>query len=266
MGVGPRPRLRLPGPGGADVWIVRLAPGDDDPAELTGTERDRRAAIVDLATRSQWGATRVQLRRLLGAYLDVPPAQVPLVQVCARCGGPHGQLSLAGPLRRGPMVAAHGHTGTVTGTPAPPIGLSVSHAGPLALLAVAGGPVGVDVELASDDPAGDRLAVAEQFTPAESAWVHGAGPADADTRLLQIWTGKEAYLKATGEGVRRPLDSLTVQGGDRPVLVASDAGDADRWALVDLTPDLRTEHPAAVGTAAVVRGTTLRVRRWPAGH
>ena len=46
------------------------------------------------------------------------------------------------------------------------------------------------------------------FAPEESSIVHAAPPDQARHLFFRFWTLKEAFIKATGEGLIRPLDSF----------------------------------------------------------
>ena len=58
--------------------------------------------------------------------------------------------------------------------------------------------------------------------------------------FFNCWTRKEAYLKATGLGLSRPLNEIIVSlvPGEmaRLVSVAGDQKEPSRWSLIDLTP------------------------------
>jgi 4'-phosphopantetheinyl transferase len=83
---------------------------------------------------------------------------------------------------------------------------SISHSRGWAACAIAHTDVGVDVESIHD---GAVLDVVDRFAPAEVELLRSQ-PRDQLTRLFtRLWTLKEAFLKATGEGLRRPLDSLS---------------------------------------------------------
>lgn len=79
---------------------------------------------------------------------------------------------------------------------------SLSHSGPWIVCAVAGHPVGVDVELPRY---GYDAVVRRFFSPEEAAQIQN------ETDFLRIWTAKEAFLKALGLGLTLPLDSFQVE-------------------------------------------------------
>lgn len=133
-----------PGPGTIEVeWTVRahlpvrlpwLAP-----EELARMQRQ------PPALGRAWAAARCWVRARLAHRLDADPAALRLRE------GPSRRPTLAGTLQ-----------------PAPGADFNVSHTDAVVVLAVSGGPVGVDVEVAPADP--DLLALAEVVaSPAELA-------------------------------------------------------------------------------------------------
>ncbi len=91
-----------------------------------------------------------------------------------------------------------------------PLHFNLSHSGDFAACAVAQRPIGIDIEAVRQV----SPSLAERIcTAGEREWVYAGGGFDS-TRLLQVWTGKEAYLKYLGCGLRRdPKDIDVVSGG-----------------------------------------------------
>ena len=79
----------------------------------------------------------------------------------------------------------------------PRLFLSLAHGGGMAVLAVGERPVGCDVEKFSRV----RETVLRRFLKEERAFVGGAGVGAREGAFYRIWTGKESYLKRTGEGL-----------------------------------------------------------------
>jgi 4'-phosphopantetheinyl transferase len=150
------------------------ARADDDAAVLDPAESARAARFVRDEDRARFLRRRVAARHLLARELGCPPAEL-------RFGhGPHGK----------PCVRA----------PRTDLQLSASASGPLALLALARRPVGVDVEHVR--PGLASLGAAAFFlTPAELArWA--ALPAEPQVEaFFAAWTHKEAVAKARGLGL-----------------------------------------------------------------
>jgi 4'-phosphopantetheinyl transferase len=116
---------------------------------------------------------------------------------------------------------------------------SVAHSGGAAVIGVTRRrPVGVDVECVR--PVASLAALVRTCFAAEEqsefwrlpGWIRGRA-------LYAGWTRKEAFVKATGEGLSRPLSSfaMTVAPDVAPRLlrVDDDWGIGKRWKLVDLT-------------------------------
>jgi 4'-phosphopantetheinyl transferase len=144
-------------------------------ASLAPAEHQRFDALRQLADRERFLRGRAALRLLLGAWLALPPAAVPLEV------GPHGKPHCPG---------------------GPPF--NVSHSGDLILLALhTSRPVGVDVEQARPDL--DWRPIARRVLPGVEAEVlerlaAGGESAAADGFLL-AWCRLEAGLKARGLGL-----------------------------------------------------------------
>lgn len=132
----------------------------------------------------------------------------------------------------------------------PPTGLhfSLSHSQGLGAVAFSDrNPLGVDIE--EERPATDGLA-ARYFAPEEARAI-AAAPADRVlSTFFRCWTCKEAVLKATGEGIRRGLDSFTLDlAPGRPPTIKTMDGSSDlarQWQLATFMP-----APAVHGAVAV---------------
>ncbi|MFF4254909.1 4'-phosphopantetheinyl transferase family protein [Streptomyces sp. NPDC001663] len=187
---------------------------------------------------------RTLVRVLLGELLGTEPQSVPLGRApCPDCGD----------LEHGPPALL---------TPGTPPRISLSHTAGHGILAVAGFPVGVDLEerraLDLDTVGGKAL------TPRERAVFTAAGPGDRGALFFRCWTRKEAVLKAVGTGIVGPLDELDVRP-EQPGHAHVTAGVPGRerpWLIRDLA------LPAPlVGAVAVPRehGAGL-VRIWEMPH
>jgi len=69
---------------------------------------------------------------------------------------------------------------------------NLSHSEGIAVLAVASTPVGCDVERVRKTP----QKVLNGLSESEREWINGD-----DRAFFRLWTGKESYLKFTGEGI-----------------------------------------------------------------
>ncbi|MFJ2200867.1 4'-phosphopantetheinyl transferase family protein [Streptomyces violaceusniger] len=167
-------------------------------------ERERAAKFLRAEDRERYTAAHLGLRELLGAYLGMPPADVPFTrETCPGCGGPHGRPAVSGT----------------------PLHFNMSHAGDLVLFAFAGSPVGVDVEKLQPASVVDQ--VAESLHPKERAELDALAPADRPAAFARCWTRKEAYLKGLGTGLSRDPAVNYVGTGLAPVPVGP-------WAMTDI--------------------------------
>jgi 4'-phosphopantetheinyl transferase len=198
--------------------LGRLDLGMLDRSEQARAQRYR---LADDRDRCLLGAAL--LRTVAGQHLGVRPADVSVDRTCPRCESQHGRPVLAG-----------------TGLHA-----SVSHSGDVVAVAITrAGPVGVDVEA---ERAIDFSAVTDSVcTPAERACVGGPGD------FYAYWTRKEAVLKATGDGLLRPMTELSITPPrSAPVLLALGSDSAPACQMADI--------PAGDGYRAAVAVLTA----WP---
>lgn len=233
-------------PGGAwpeeatvDLWVAPLDLPTDDldrlAASLGAGERRRAARYRSPADARRFTAARGWLRHVLGAVLGVDPAAVPVSE-----GAGKPRLPAGGPR------------------------FNVSHSGELVVVAVAPFEVGADVEHAR---AGRRWAdvVALACAPEEVAALAARAGGEREDGFLALWTAKEAYLKATGEGlavdprrvvVGRPApgraSAVTVDGAPtgwsvRPVVPAG--GYVGAVAAEGVDWDVRLRPAAELGRA-----------------
>jgi 4'-phosphopantetheinyl transferase len=164
------------------------------------------------------------LRQVLSRHVGIAPEELEFqLEACPNCGGPHGRPALAGADRS--------------------VQFSLSHSGDLVLVAVAGVPIGVDVEELSEEQVAADLST--RLHPAEQREITAADqPRLAFTR---VWTRKEAYLKGIGIGLSRGLRADYLGGTGLAALPAGWSvldvpvpdGYAAAVAVLDGAPDLR---------------------------
>jgi 4'-phosphopantetheinyl transferase len=194
---------------------------------LTADECQRAERYVFAKDRTHFVVARGLLRMLLGRYLGQDPPQLRFIY------GPHGKPALATDLDGGTLR------------------FNVSHSHGLALYAITRGrTVGVDVERIRPEVAQERIA--ERFFSPREVTLLRALPAPLQAAaFFACWTRKEAYIKATGEGLALPLDQFDVSllPGEPAALLrtAWDPQEATRWALQDLAP--APDYRAAVAVA-----------------
>jgi 4'-phosphopantetheinyl transferase len=179
------------GPDEVHVWTGWLdgATPQSDLLEglLSAEERARAQRLREPQVRRRFVARRALRRRILARYVGCAPER----------------LELRSDPRGRPYLGVGGDT------PA----FSTSHSAGLAVVAVSRvAALGVDVERVSG--AVDPLEIAERFFSArEVAELRAARPSDRRERFFALWTAKEAYAKAVGEGLRLPLDRIEVAFG-----------------------------------------------------
>jgi len=177
-----RPGPVLPAPPAVDLWwfdaraeIVR--PGDA--AVMDAGERRRARTLLSALARHRFEVAHVMLRRVLAGYLAAAPGALLLGRErCPRCGRP------------GRPVLRPGHAAAPW--------FSLAHSGDLVLIAVAGRPVGADLER---DPAGCVCPVNEVLHPADAATLAPLAEPDRHRAIIGCWVRAEAVLKCTGEGI-----------------------------------------------------------------
>jgi 4'-phosphopantetheinyl transferase len=100
----------------------------------------------------------------------------------------------------------------------PNIHFNLSHAGKVAVLAVADIPIGIDVEWIKAKQ--DCLALARRFFhPHEADYLEKLSPNKLLNSFFGIWVAKEAFVKTSGAGVSFGLDKFCIQLTDaRPVV------------------------------------------------
>jgi 4'-phosphopantetheinyl transferase len=224
-----------PDPAEVDVWVLRLDASAsvswDLEKALSAEERARAERFVFPADRHRYVAAHALLREILAGYAGRFPSQMRFEH------GPGGKPRL--------VHAEH-------------LRFNLSHSGNVGMVAVTfAREVGIDVEALRPIPDLDVLAT-KCFSAAERAQFASIPEPSRLEAFLEGWTRKEAFLKALGEGLLRPLDSfdVTLRPGDPPRILwaADDPGMAARYSLRSLRP-----APGFVGALAV-EGREPRVR------
>lgn len=171
-----RPRMRE-----VHVWRSDLDRIEARPELLSPEETARAGRFRFEQDRRRWMAARAWLRLTLGRYLDAAPDTLRFEL------GPWGKPGLRNcPLR-----------------------FNVTHSGGAALLAVAWQQeVGIDLEQGNRDFCVEEAASA--LSAPEQVWLSGHAPEQRGLAFLTLWTAKEAYVKATGQGLTFPTTGLTL--------------------------------------------------------
>ncbi len=195
-------------------------------------ELDQRDAVVDLLTVSvpegerdaarRRVVARAALRHVLAHELGTRPGYVRLSRECQHCGH-----------------ATHGKPWVVD---APELSFSLSHSGRWAVVAVARDAlVGADLEVIRARRRLEQLAE-RVLSESELAQWRATPPAARFVLFVELWTAKEAFLKATGRGIDGPLRAVNA--------------DSDGWKMLPLHSSEWVAH------VAVDRDAELRVAEW----
>jgi 4'-phosphopantetheinyl transferase len=204
---------------GVDLWLCNqdeLAAQVDAYTPLLSAEELTRADRFHFERdRNHFIVGRAVLRLLLAQYVALSPEQIAL-----------GYRDRGKPYL---LQQPPGHD----------LRFNLAHAAGIAIYAVTRGrEVGVDIEQIRSLP--DAAAIARHFfAPAEiAAFRTVLGTEHEAQAFFNAWTRKEAFLKALGDGLARPLDSFEVSllPGDPARLLRIDDHPADGWQLYTLDP------------------------------
>lgn len=137
---------------------------------------------------------------------------------------------------------------------APCIDFNISHSKRYVVMAVglASHCVGVDIEEVMADPTHISI-VTQFFSVSEQAQFHQLSSTQQTDRFFELWTAKEAYIKARGMGISIPLPTFSVSicrsdDAENPLQVrlsSTPSNDApDRWKF--MVSDILLGHKLAV--------------------
>lgn len=204
--------------GEVHVWHVDLALGgrglkNGFPTIFSAGERLRLTRIEQPENRLSYRIAHSTLRHLLAAYLDIKAHSIRFVT------GPHGKPML--PLamnRRG-------------------LSFNLSHSGQRIAIAICRhAAVGVDVERIRSGVRARSLAE-RFFAPEEQQLLSHCDPLSYKLAFFQLWSLKEAYVKALGAGLSHHLGRFALDWrGTRPSVVRCDLGKARSWTLCRFPP------------------------------
>jgi 4'-phosphopantetheinyl transferase len=199
----PPPRLTVDR-GEVHLWRWRLDRALPAITGLSSDEQLRADRFRFDRDRQSFIAARSGMRRILGRYLDQDAAAIEFAY------GAHGKPFLA-----------HGT-----------IAFNLSHSGDWALLAVAvDRAVGVDIERIKPVAELEKL-TARFFAPGEHQRIMVLDQADRLNAFFRTWTCKEAYLKATGDGLGQLKSLEVVVQPQLPARLLRPIG----WDLLELVP------------------------------
>lgn len=181
---------------------------------LSPDERAKCEKFVFARDRRDYALAHALLRSALARYVDVPPRALQF------------------------RVAPRGKPFLVSDHTASPVSFNISHTHGLVACAIAGRPeVGIDVESVSPVP--DYGVVTEVFSVGEIAELRRlVSPLEQARRFYQLWTLKEAFVKATGDGLYSDVRQIVfeIAHANRIVLRTAPQADAGSWKFAMFAP------------------------------
>lgn len=215
--------------GEVHLWHVQLDQSGDQVRELArilaADEHQRAKQYGRAQQRFQYIIARGALRSILARYLHVDPTVITFQYTA------HGKPSLANESQRD-------------------LHFNVAHSHTRALIAVARSEIGVDLEYMRVIADRDRLAAAS-CTPRERVLLQQCPVHEQQRLFFDIWTRKEAIVKACGYGLNVPLDQIETGVMLRSSTVVTKVG---VWSLCSLAVE------AGYAAAIAVQGPLHLVR------
>ena len=208
------PRTREHLAGHIVVWMARISQAQDSLPDLQPCldprDRERVARFRFSEDRARFTLGRGLLRKCVGEYLHQQPETIVLAYTN----------------RNRPVLAQDDS-----------IQFSISHTHDLVAVALtADARIGIDLEHIHPTP--DLPELAERILSAQDLKTFQSLPRDeALTAFFRVWTRKEAYLKARGEGITEGLQEISVSLGPEEISSVADTRDesaATTWRLLSL--------------------------------
>jgi 4'-phosphopantetheinyl transferase len=205
---------------------------------LSTSERERSSRLWNPRDRRDYVAAHALVRMALSAHVPIPPERLTI------SADSHGKPFLVAP----------------AGVSAP--SFSLAHSRNLVACVVApAGAVGIDVEPV--DNGADVAHMAERFFSAEETEALQSRPPGARSSLFcELWTLKEALLKAVGTGLSSGLDGISFRVVDHHVSLTARAPQfaEARWSFVVM--DLEGTHKLALAIDEPAARRPVSVTRW----
>jgi 4'-phosphopantetheinyl transferase len=219
-----RPKLE---PGQVHVWQLHLGQGNWShealAAVLSEDELTRSSCFRWREDSQRYITWHGLLRQLLSRYVDCDPRVLQFER------GPYGKPEL-----------------TVSDAAALPLRFNISHSEELCLFAIClQSDVGIDIEclIAPQDIEALSSLI---MSSAESAWIKSVQPSRRRRAFLELWTCKEACLKAGGWGVSVPPTRVNISLAPPSPVVRGVVG-RSQWSIHFL--DVAESYIAAVAVA-----------------
>ncbi len=194
----------------AHVWLAHLPSAraglEQLRSALSGDETSRAEKFHFVEHRERWQMTRGILRRLLARYLEAPASEITFTY------NEHGKPALK-------HLAGSG------------IHFNASHSGDYATFAFTRvAEVGVDIERIRDDmPRLDEIAD-RYFAPNERQQLFALPESERTEAFFMLWSRKEAFVKARGNGLFSGLDQFEITlDPPRVAMVTGESTPSNWW-------------------------------------
>jgi 4'-phosphopantetheinyl transferase len=220
------------------LWLIdAVMPNEQQAGCLSASEQARYVHIRAPRTKLQYWQTRWAIRHALSCYA---PEVAPQDWQFSR--NAYGRPAL-----QAPSLAF-------------PIDFNISHTrGALVMAFTARGAVGVDVEYTQRQCR--ALAVAQRyFSASEVADLRGLPAEQQRARFFDLWTLKEAYIKACGMGLAIPLGSFSFNFAAPEIAIAFDSRRDDspaRWRFWQLPLSPTHQLALALGSDGLPEGVSI---------
>lgn len=233
MDIGPKAFVPMASPpplaaGTLHLWSIDLALGESQvealTLQLTDEERQRAQRFRFPRHRRRFLVRRARLRQLVAAYQGIS----------------NEAMAFEYTARGKPYLPSH-----LDRHSEGPLAFNLSDSKDLAVMAVSRAGtsqspgLGVDVEILREIP--DALGISKSFfAQSEREVLASVNEARRAETFFNCWTRKEAYIKATGEGLSAPLDQFSVtlhpDDGCRFEEIHGDPESAKNWTLLAFQP------------------------------
>jgi 4'-phosphopantetheinyl transferase len=206
---------------------------------LSKDEQDKAASFHFQRDKGRFIVSRGILRKILARYINKEPSEIVFSY------GAFGKPALPEEL------------GVAT------IHFNLTHSHGLALYAIfKNQQIGIDVELIRSDFGWESIA-RRYFSEMEYAALLKLPAHLREERFFSYWTCKEAYVKATGQGLSLPINeieiSLTNSNSAERLCLRGESKQSSHWSLVKLTP-----ATGYVGFLAIERShAEVKCWNWP---
>lgn len=214
--------------GEVHIWLTSVQAWEHRMQELEGDlsaeELDKRARFHFHADRERYVVAHGLLRRMTGRYQGISPRAVQW-----ECNS-NGKPFLCGPSSDSEALF-----------------FNLSHSHELVAVAFSRDRLlGVDVEHLRHIPEMEQLM--SYFHPVEREQILRLSSEERQQAFFDCWTRKEAFVKATGEGLSRPLDSFFMEKQDGSFTVNGDGVRSGEWKVYGFTPVRGYAGAVAIGT------------------